>query len=91
MKLKAVAVYQAVKFNKRQEMFFSAEKPGMAGLEITFDAKGGFIHIIGSPDPADGLRPEIYVFPTNVAYAVPLTSKEKTDADPKLVDVKPRG
>lgn len=88
MKLRSIKVYQSVQFRRKEELFFSGEKQGMKGigLEIEYDAKGGFARIKCDDD-------EILVFSTNIAYAVPWDAKTSTDlaAEPKLNNVKPKG
>lgn len=63
MKLKTVHTYQTVRFNKRDETHFTAEKPTMPGLELEYDPK---IHAVKISMP--GAIP-VLVFSTNVAYA----------------------
>lgn len=89
IKLKAIAVYQSVKFNNKQEMYFAAAKPGMQGLEMSYEPKGGYAIIrLDGPNGAD----EIMVFSTNIAYAVPVNANTTADlaAEPKLRDIRPK-
>ena len=64
MKLKTVHTYQSVRFNKRDETHFTAEKPTMDGLEIEYDPK---LMVIKLEIPGVD---SVIIFSTNVAYAV---------------------
>jgi hypothetical protein len=69
MKLKAVHTYQYARFQNKNENFFTA-KADMPDLEMELQAVGStaVISIKSSKD-------HILLFPTNVAYAIPLTDE----------------
>jgi hypothetical protein len=69
MKLKTVSTYQTVRFNKHDERHFDSAIPRFAGIEMEFDEKNGFVKL-ELPD-----KDIIYVFPTNIAYIVPLPTE----------------
>lgn len=87
MKIKAVATYQSVKFNGKQELYFTKAKPGMSEIELEYDPKGNYVRISSPQD-------DILVFATNIAFAVvdsEVTKAKDITAEPKLRDIKPRG
>lgn len=70
MKLKAIQTYQSVKFQGKQDNFFSAAILAMKGLEITY--KDGMIRLETEKDC-------VIVFTANVAYAVPADADQAPD------------
>lgn len=82
MKLKSIQLYQAVMWQKSNTLFITNQRQGHESTEITM--KGDHIHIKSATD-------EIIVFPTNVAYAVPVGAPQKADSESQLRDVKPKG
>lgn len=74
MKLKSVHCYQYVRFNGRNENFFTASpQKDMADLELEL-LDGNIISIKTAKD-------HVMVFPTNVAYCVPMTEENAKKAD----------
>lgn len=69
MKLKAMHTYQYVRFQNKNENFLCADKNDMADLELELLPEG-IVRVRSSKD-------EILVFPTNIAYCVPLTESTK--------------
>lgn len=63
MKLAVVHTYQSVRFNKRDETHFTAEKPNMTGLQMEYDEK---LLVVKITIPG---QDSVLVFPTNIAYA----------------------
>lgn len=76
MKLKAIQTYQSVKFQGKQDNFFSPAIPSMADLQITYSE--GVLTLKTAKDC-------IVVFTANVAYGVP------ADADQASNDPQKRG
>lgn len=65
MKLKAMQTYQSVKFQGKQDNFFSPAIAAMADLEMTYH--DGYITLKTAKDC-------IVVFTANIAYAVPASA-----------------
>lgn len=87
MKIKAIATYQSVKFNGKQELYFTKAKPGMANVELEYDTKGNYVRVKSDKD-------DILVFATNIAFAVvdsDITKSADLTSEPKLRDIKQKG
>lgn len=69
MKLKTVSTYQTVRFNKADERHFDAAIPRFKGIELTYEKE--FVRIKMGDE-------QVLVFPTNIAYVVPLPEAEKS-------------
>jgi hypothetical protein len=67
MKLKAIQTYQSVKFQGKQDNFFSAAIPAMAGLTMTY--KDGMVRLETAKDC-------VVIFTANIAYAVPADAEQ---------------
>ena len=62
LNVKTLKTYQPVEFKHNLETFFTARRPGMEGMLITFDTKQQIIHI---KQPGKDYK---VVVPANVAY-----------------------
>ena len=67
MKLKAIQTYQSVKFQGKQDNFFSAGVSSMPDVKISYQE--GYVRIESAKDC-------IVVFTANVAYAVPADAEQ---------------
>jgi hypothetical protein len=72
MKIQTLHTYQSVRFNKRDETHFTAEKPNMAGLVIEWDPKALAMRL-----SLPGAK-SVLVFATNIAYAELADSEDKS-------------
>lgn len=64
MKIKVLHSYQTVRFNKKDETHFTADKPSMSGLSMTWLPEYMAVRL-----DMPGTE-SVLVFCTNVAYAV---------------------
>lgn len=67
MKLKAMHTYQYVRFQNNNENFLSADKATMKDLQLEL-LPSGIVTVKSGKD-------SIIVFPTNIAYAIPLNEE----------------
>lgn len=89
MKLKAIHTYQYVRFQGKNENFLSpgtAEKPNMTMPDLELEIlKSGVVSVKTAKD-------HILIFPTNIAYCVPLTpetANKDTSNRGQIVDSNP--
>lgn len=86
MKLKAIHCYQYVRFQGKNENYLTPSiQNGMPDLELEWLLKEGVVSVKTAKD-------HILVFPTNIAYCVPLTEETKTrdvSSRGKLTDIDP--
>lgn len=84
MQLKSIHTYQYVRFQGANENFISVDNPKFKGAQISLLTTSGVVDIKSDKD-------HILVFPTNIAYCVPLTSETvaKNESRGQLLDVNP--
>lgn len=78
MKLKAAHCYQPVRFQNKNENFLTA-KIGMEDLQLEL-LESGVVSVKTAKD-------HILVFPTNIAYCVPLTEETKAKKFENRADI----